>query len=114
MFWDYLEVQRCVEMRGANGKMFRIKGCINNYGLEMNEKPNDKQIVLRELQSVTLLLRDGRERVERVVNHKTDKDELSAWIRGTPFRQASHGASAEALVSVHALLLQLKGLLRDA
>jgi hypothetical protein len=111
-FWDYLVILRCVEMRG-NGTVFRIKGCINNYGLEMDGEPNDKKIVLRELQSVTMLLWewDGR---QRVVNHKTDGDLLDAWIEGKPFRQASHGAREESPDLVHGLLLPLKGLLSAA
>ena len=117
-FWTFLEDMECIEMRGANGERFRIKGCINNYSLEMDpelnddgsKKPNNKQIVLQELQSVTLLLWDGG---ERVVNHETDGAQLADWIRGTPFRQASHGAQAQSPISVHALLLQLKCLLSD-
>jgi hypothetical protein len=111
-FWEYLVTLRCIEMRG-NGTVFRIKGCINNYGLEMEEKPNDKQTVLRELQSVTMLLweSDGR---QRVVNYKTDGDLLENWILGTPFPQASHGAREESPDSVQGLLLQLKGLLSGA
>jgi hypothetical protein len=108
-FWEYLITLHCVEMRG-NGTLFRIKGCINNYGLEMEDKLNDKQIVLRELQSVTMLLweADGR---QRVVNYRTDGDVLEEWIDGKPFRQASHGAREESPDSVQGLLLQLKGLL---
>jgi hypothetical protein len=111
-FWEYLVTLHCVEMRG-NGTLFRIKGCINNYGLEMEDKLNDKQIVLRELQSVTMLLweADGR---QRVVNYRTDGGVLEEWIDGKPFRQASQGAREESPDSVHGLLLQLKGLLSDA
>lgn len=110
VMWDFLEVMRYVEMRGENGKVFRIKGCIHNFSAEAD----DKQTVLRELQSLTLLLWDGGEggaRVERIVNHKTDMDELVALMGGKPFRQASQGASAESPITVDALLLQLKGLL---
>ena len=115
-FWTFLEDMDCIEMRGENRERFRIKGCINNYGLEMNpgltedgkKKPDDKQIVLQELQSVTLLLWDGG---ERVVDHTTDKAQLDEWIRGTPFRQASHGGRVQSPISVDALLLQLKCLL---
>lgn len=112
--WKYLEVMRCVEMRGA--KMFRIKGCIHNFKAEAD----DKQTVLRELQSLTLLLWDGGEgvaraeragRAERIVNYKTDMDELVALVEGKPFRRGSQGASAESPITVDALLLQLKGLL---
>lgn len=108
--WDFLEVMDCVEMRGENRKVFRIKGCIHKFSAEAD----DKQTVLRELQSLTLLLWDGGEggaRVERIVNHETDKDELAAWIGGKPFRRASLGASAESPITVDGLLLQLKGLL---
>ena len=114
--WDFFGLMRYVEMRGANGNMFRIKGCIHNFKAEAD----DKQTVLRELQSLTLLLWDGGEggaraeragRVERIVNYKTDMDELVALMGGKPFRQASQGASAESPITVDALLLQLKGLL---
>jgi hypothetical protein len=71
--WEYLEVMRYVEMRGENGKVFRIKGCIHNFSAEAD----DKQTVLRELQSLTLLLWDGG---ERVVDHKTDGAQLAEWI----------------------------------
>ena len=115
VFWDFLEYEDIIEMRGG-GARFRIKGCINNYGLEMKEefdehgtkKLNDKEIVLRDLQSVTLLLWDGR---ERAVNHKTDGGELDAWIGGMPFES---GTQVQSTISVQDLLLQLKGLLRDA
>jgi hypothetical protein len=110
--WDFLELMDYVDMRGENGKMFRIKGCIHNFSVEAD----DKQTVLRELQSLTLLLWDGGEggaRVERIVNHETDKDELAALTGGKPFRRGSQGASAESPITVDGLLLQLKGLLRD-
>ena len=116
-FWTFLEDMDCIEMRGENDERFRIKGCINNYGLEMdpgltedgNPKPDDKQIVLQELQSVTLLLWDGG---ERVVDHKTDKAQLAEWIKGTVLSEDSERARVQSPISVDALLLQLKCLLR--
>ena len=47
------------------------------------------------------------------MNYKTDMDELVALVGGKPFRGGSQGASAESPITVDALLLQLKGLLRD-
>ena len=105
--WEFLEDKGCVEMRGETGP-FRIKGCINNYGLEHN----DKEIVLRELQSITLLLWDGEGAGDAVVNHKTDADRLDEWIYGKEFKNVSHRVPAESPISVDALLLRLKGLLR--
>jgi hypothetical protein len=107
--WGFLELMDCVDMRGENGKVFRIKGCIHNFSAEAD----DKQTVLRELQSLTLLLWDGGEGGERIVNHETDKDELAALTGGKPFRRGSLGETAESPISVDGLLLQLKGLLRD-
>ena len=120
-FWKFLQDEDCVEMIGTSGQTFRIKGCINNYGLEMNpglnddgsQKPNDKQIVLRELQAVTLRLWDGGGGGQRVIHHNTDGKLLDDWIDGTPFRPSTHGPRAESQVSVDALLLQLRGLLCD-
>ena len=117
--WEFLEDKGCVEMRGETGP-FRIKGCINNYGLEMDpglnddgsKKHNDKEIVLRELQSVTLLLWDGEGGGDAVVNHKTDADRLDEWIYGKEFKNVSHRVPAESPISVDALMLRLKGLLR--
>lgn len=113
IMWGGLIEQRCVEMGRTT---FRIKGSINNFNVETD----DKQTVLRELQSLTLLLWDGGEggaraergeRIERVVNHETAKEELVAWMEGKPFRRASLGERAESPIRIDALLLQLKGLL---
>ena len=106
-FWTFLKKNGYIEMRAETALVFRIKGCINNFGMQ----PDDKKTMLQELQSVTLLMWDG---TDREINHETDQDHLDASIRATPFTQESPGARAQSPISLDALLLQLRGLMRDA
>jgi hypothetical protein len=113
-FWKFLETNHYIRMRGSRTPSYRIKGNINNYTLENDEK----HLVWLEFQSLTLL--HWRPAVGDTLGSYDWDDarartaqELSAFVFTAPFRKASAPAAGSAS-QLDAMLLELKGLLRGA
>jgi hypothetical protein len=115
-FWDFLVKSRYIRMRRTKTPSYRIKGNINNYTLQNDEK----NLVWLEFQSLTLLhwrpaVGDTLGSYDWDDAQARTAEELSALVFTAPFRQASAPAVVSGNASqLDAMLLELKGLLRGA